>query len=606
VQGNLDVKSVANGKSDDKGSEEMNYATEIANYSTGTLKDPYMLINFPQASPDKNNFTYELTGPEEFIALNNNLGKDDFTTYYSTKTQALPNVKERGRVPDMTGYVTADQVTDWSKIKSAVIKFNTTLPGGTVFGQIVFKGKDPTLKTDADKTSYFRAAVMGETINPFLTENTSIKVVGKSTVNTRLHYRDADGQDHYINVPTMTKEYNDNVDTMESSHFALNNIPKELIPDHYKLVANQTPSIINNEDGNSKDATAEFNNTVTYAFDGDTVQFELTPKIDKATQSIKHVVHFVTNDSSAHQLFDDQAVDVTVTQATNEVTGKKTYAASYMENGKEVSLSVTKLDDGQISITFPAATIPSSKEYYVVDNTEDQANALTHTFTFTANSNSTIENFVKYAPVKQKLQVQVYDDDSKTALDTKDTGAKIEFIGNSNAAFPTDDLQTNLDKLKTYYEDKNYIVTLPSASGSFDDTDNGPDKDKEVQVIEVHLTHAKDVKTEQVNAVRNVTYSGAGDLTPAEKTDTAQNVFSRTVTTDLVTNIVTKSQWTGSHTFAGIDTPSVAGYHADNALAGNIEVTADSLNKADTATLAELMKNGVVVSDHVTYAPDHQ
>lgn len=93
VQGNLDVKSVANGKSDDKGSEEMNYATEIVNYSTGTLKDPYMLINFPQASPSKNNFTYELTGPEEFIALNNNLGKDDFTTYYSTETQDLPTVK---------------------------------------------------------------------------------------------------------------------------------------------------------------------------------------------------------------------------------------------------------------------------------------------------------------------------------------------------------------------------------------------------------------------------------------------------------------------------------------------------------------------------------
>src|SRR5699024_2690375 len=147
-----------------------------------------------------------------------------FRSYYSTKTQDLPTVKDRGKVPDMTGYVTAGQVTDWSKIKSAVIKFNTTLPGGTVLGQIVFKGKDLTLKTDAGKTSYFRAAVMGETINPFLTENTSIKVVGKSTVNTRLHYQDTDRQDHYINVPTMTKEYNDNVDTMKSSDFALNNI----------------------------------------------------------------------------------------------------------------------------------------------------------------------------------------------------------------------------------------------------------------------------------------------------------------------------------------------------------------------------------------------
>lgn len=327
VQGNLDVKYVANGKSDDKGSEEMNYATEIANYSTGTLKDPYMLINFPQAGDGKNGFTYKLTGPEEFIALNNNLGKDDFTTYYSIKTQDLPTVKDRGKVPDMTGYVTADQVTDWSKIKSAVIKFNTTLPGRTVLGQIVFKGKDATLKTDAGKTSYFSAAVMGETINPFLTENTSIKVVGKSTVNTRLHYQDTDRQDHYINVPTMTKEYNDNVDTMKSSDFALNNIPKELIPDHYELVANQTPSIINNEDGNSKDATAEFNKTVTYAFDGDTVQFELVPKIDKATQTINRTVHFRTDGDNSEEVAEDVSTPVTVTELTNEVTGEKQYSA---------------------------------------------------------------------------------------------------------------------------------------------------------------------------------------------------------------------------------------------------------------------------------------
>lgn len=518
VQGNLDVKSVANGKSDDKGSEEMNYATEIANYSSGSIKDPYMLINFPQADPkNKNSFTFELTGPEEFIALNNNLGKDDFTTYYSTKTQDLPTVKDRGKVPDMTGYVTAGQVTDWSKIKSAVIKFNTTLPGGTVLGQIVFKGKDSTLKTDAGKTSYFRAAVMGETINPFLTENTSIKVVGKSTVNTRLHYQDTDRQDHYINVPTMTKEYNDNVDPMNSSDFDLNSIPKELIPDHYELVANQTPSIINNEDGNSKDATAEFNKTVTYAFDGDTVQFELTPKIDKATQSIKHVVHFVTDDSSAHQLFDDQAVDVTVTQATNEVTGQKTYAASYMENGKEVDLLVTKLDDGQISITFPAATIPSSKGYYVVDNTKDQANALTHIFTFTANSNPTIENTVKYAPDHQELKIRVHDDTTNQDLSPvtaqsdliKEHGTTVAISadGHTDEATPAD-FSNNIDELKKYYESKGYkIVSTSEVPTKFDNTSNGDSlTDKTPQYVDIHLEHALKLEKESKEVTRTINF----------------------------------------------------------------------------------------------------
>ena len=507
VQGNLDVKSVANGKSDDKGSEEMNYATEIANYSSGSIKDPYMLINFPQADP-KNSFTFELTGPEEFIALNNNLGKDDFTTYYSTKTQDLPTVKDRGKVPDMTGYVTAGQVTDWSKIKSAVIKFNTTLPGGTVLGQIVFKGKDSTLKTDAGKTSYFRAAVMGETINPFLTENTSIKVVGKSTVNTRLHYQDTDRQDHYINVPTMTKEYNDNVDTMKSSDFALNSIPKELIPDHYELVANQVPSIINNEDGNSKDATAEFNKTVTYAFDGDTVQFELTPKIDKATQTINRTVHFRTDGDNSEEVAEDVSTPVTVTELTNEVTGEKTYSAIINVAGKNQDLAVSVDKDGKISIKLPEVTIPNIKNYYVVDSTKDEANALTHTFTFTKDAKEVLENTVKYAPVKQKLQIKVYDDEGENpskALDTTETGVTVDFIGNSETSFPSD-VQTSLKKLKEYY-DKNYKVNLPSGSGQFDDTDNGDaTTDSNPQYLVIHLEHGLKLEKENKTVTRTINY----------------------------------------------------------------------------------------------------
>lgn len=613
VQGNLDVKSVANGKSDDKGSEEMNYATEIANYSTGTLKDPYMLINFPQAGDGKNGFTYELTGPEEFIALNNNLGKDDFTTYYSTETQDLPTVKDRGKVPDMTGYVTADQVTDWSKIKSAVIKFNTTLPGGTVLGQIVFKGKDSTLKTDAGKTSYFRAAVMGETINPFLTENTSIKVVGKSTINTRLHYQDTDRQDHYINVPTMTKEYNDNVDRMKSSDFVLNSIPKELIPDHYELVANQVPSIINNEDGNSKDATAEFNKTVTYAFDGDIVQFELAPKIDKATQTINRTVHFM--DDNNQKVARDVSTPVTVTELTNEVTGEKQYSAKITVNGQTQYLPVLVGQNGQISLTLPKVDIPAVSDYYVVDSTKTQADAISKTFAFTKDGTLTFENTVKYVPVKQELQIKVYDDESNTpgqALDTTDSGATTDFTGNSKSDFPAD-VATNLEALKAYYENKNYVVeTLPAATGKFDSTDNGSGADKQVQVLEVHLKHAKDVKTESIKVVREVTYSvdsksPDAPKAPDAKVDTFDGVFSRTVTTDKVNKNVTKSDWSGTYTSDGVTSPKLAdGYHPDKEVAAKATISADFLKNAGEDEIAQLMSDGLKVSDEVVYSADKQ
>lgn len=509
VQGNLDVKAVANGKSDDKGSEEMSYSAQIANYSSGELKNPYMLVNFPQKDSSNTSFTFKLTGPEEFIPLGNKVTSDDFVTYYSTETQALPTTKDRGKTPDLTGYVTAAEVTDWSKVKSAIIKFNTSLPAGSIIGQIVFKGKDSNLKTDAGKTGYFRAAVMGETINPFLTENTSIKVVGKSTVNTRLHYQDTDRQDHYINVPTMTKEYNDNVDPMNSSDFDLNSIPKELIPDHYELVANQTPSIINNEDGNSKDATAEFNKTVTYAFDGDTVQFELVPKIDKATQTINRTVHFRTDGDNSKEVAEDVSTPVTVTELTNEVTGEKQYSAKITVNGQTQDLAVS-VKDGKISIILPEVAIPNIKNYYVVDSTKDEANALTHPFTFTKDAKEVLENTVKYAPVKQELQIRVYDDEGEKpseALDTKETGVTVYFTGNSETSFPSE-VQTSLDKLKEYYERKNYeIKNLPSGSGQFDDTSNGDaTTDSNPQYLVIRLEHGLKLEKENKTVTRTINY----------------------------------------------------------------------------------------------------
>ena len=615
VQGNLDVKSVANGKSDDKGSEEMNYATEIANYSSGTIKDPYMLINFPQADDDKKCFTFELTGPEELNSVNDKLTSDDYVVYYSTEQQDLPSTKDRGKVPDMTGYVTSDQVSDWSKIKSAVIKFNTTLPSGSVVGQIVFKGKDSTLKTDAGKSANFRAAVMGETLNPFITENTTITVVGKSTVNTRLHYKDTDGQDHYINVPTMTKEYNDNVDTMNSSDFDLNSIPKELIPDHYELVANQTPSIINNEDGNSKDATAEFNKIVTYAFDGDTVQFELVPKIDKATQTINRTVHFRTDGDNSEEVAEDVSTPVTVTELTNEVTGEKQYSAKINVNGQTQNLAVLVGQNGQISLTLPKVDIPAVSDYYVVDSTKTQADAISKTFAFTKDGTLTFENTVKYAPVKQELQIKVYDDESNTpgqALDTTDSGATTNFTGNSKSDFPAD-VATNLEALKAYYEKKNYVVeTLPAATGKFDSTNNGSGADKQVQVLEVHLKHAKDVKTESIKVVREVTYSVDSKLpdapkAPDAKVDTFDGVFSRTVTTDKVNSNVTKSDWSGTYTSYGVTSPKLAdGYHPDKEVAAKATISADFLKNAGKDEIAKLISDGLKVSDEVVYSADKQ
>src|SRR5699024_1836584 len=288
------------------------------------------------------------------------------------------------------------------------------------------------------------------------------------------------------------------------------------------------------------------------AFDGDIVQFELEPKIDKATQTINRTVHFM--DDNNQKVARDVSTPVTVTELTNEVTGEKQYSAKIPVNGKTQGLPVLVSHDGKLSIKLPEVDIPNIRDYYVVGSTKPEANAIPATFDFTKDGNLPFQNTVKYAPVKQELQIKVYDDESATpdqALDTTETRVTTSFTGNSKSDFPAD-VATNLQALKDYYERKNYeVVTLPAASGKFDSTNNGSGADTQVQFLKVHLKHVKDVKTESIKVVREVTYSvdstsPDAPKAPDAKVDTFDGVFSRTVTTDKVNNNVTKSDWSGT------------------------------------------------------------
>ena len=618
---NPDGVYVQNGTSDDKGSDGMNFRVNVVNYGKTTdLKNLTGFINLPVKGYNNTTTNFFLSGPVDV---------PDGTVLYSTSSTDLTS-GVGAKTPSTDNFLTKEQVEakiashemSWSDVKSIAVKYDT-VKADSATKDIYIHGTDPDITKDAGKVAQISCGLYGgNDMPPFVKKNASkIVISGSSTVKTRLHYVDPEGKDQYVDVLTMSKTYKDNDDTMRDSDFNEKNIPASLIPKGYELVlqnengkAVTVKSIIDNGGKtwvtDAKDGSAQFGKLVLYNFDGDTVQFELTPKIDKATQTVNRTVHFVSDGDNPQKLANDAYETATITELTNEVTGIKQYSATITAGGVTTDAPVVVGQDGQISISFPATTIPEVNKYYVVDSTKSEADAISPTFTFTKDGNLVIKNTVKYAPVKQELQVQVYDDDAddpSQALDTTKTGATVDFIGNSETAFPTTDLHTNLEKLKQYYESNNYIVkTLPVATGKFDNTPNGSGSDTQIQVLEVHLTHAKDVKTEYAKAVRNITYEGAGKQTPATKSDTFDNAFSRTITTDKVTGEVTISVWTGSHTFNSVDSPSVGGYHSDKASAGNIEATANSLNTADESTLAELLKTGVVVSDHVTYSPDKQ
>ena len=612
---------VQNGTSDDKGSDGMNFRVNVVNYDMTTdLKDLTAFINLPVKGYNNTTTNFFLSGPVDV---------PDGTVLYSTSSTDLPSGVGT-KTPSTDNFLTKEQVEakiasgemSWADVKSIAVKYDT-VKANSATKDIYIHGTDPDITKDAGKRVQLSWGLYGgNDMPPLVKKNASTIVIsGSSTINTRLHYVDPEGKDQYVDVPTMSKTYKDNSDTMRDSDFNEKNIPASLIPQGYELVlqnengkAVAVKSIIDNGGKtwvtDAKDGSAQFGKLVLYNFDGDTVQFELTPKIDKATQTVKRTVHFVSDGDNPQKLADDVYETAKITELTNEVTGEKQYSATITAGGVTTDAPVVVGQDGQISISFPATTIPEVNKYYVVDSTKSEAGAISPKFTFTKDGELPIVNTVKYAPVKQKLQVKVYDDDAddhNQALDTTKTRATVDFIGNSETDFPTADLQTNLEKLKQYYESENYIVrTLPVATGKFDNTPNGSGSDTQIQVLKVHLTHAKDVKTKYAKAVRNITYEGAGNQTPATKSDTFDNAFSRTITTDKVTKKVTISGWTGSYIFDSVDSPSVEGYHPDKASAGNIKATADSLNAADESTLAELLKTGVVVSDHVTYSPDKQ
>ncbi|MCI1336216.1 MAG: YSIRK-type signal peptide-containing protein [Lactobacillus crispatus] len=90
----------------------------------------------------------------------------------------------------------------------------------------------------------------------------------------------------------------------------------------------------------------------------------------------------------------------------------------------------------------------------------------------------------------------------------------------------------------------------------------------------------------EATGTQTIHYEGAGDKTPANNTQ--HFTFTKSATVDKVTGkIVSETGWNvASHTFGNVNTPVVAGYHADKAVAGGATITPDDLNKTIVVTYA--------------------
>ena len=114
-------------------------------------------------------------------------------------------------------------------------------------------------------------------------------------------------------------------------------------------------------------------------------------------------------------------------------------------------------------------------------------------------------------------------------------------------------------------------------------------------------------------ATQTIHYVGAGDQTPADKVQTKEDAFTRTVTIDKVTGkVLLTSDWQGSETFGTENTPVVDGYHADKKTAGGLTATVADPNVEETVTYTPNAKivpvdpngNPIPGADTPTYPTD--
>ncbi len=114
-------------------------------------------------------------------------------------------------------------------------------------------------------------------------------------------------------------------------------------------------------------------------------------------------------------------------------------------------------------------------------------------------------------------------------------------------------------------------------------------------------------------ATQTIHYVGAGDKTPADKIQTKEDAFTRTVTIDKVTGrVLLTSDWQGSETFGTENTPVVNGYHADKKTAGGLTATVADPNVEETVTYTPNAKivpvdpngNPIPGADTPTYPTD--
>lgn len=164
AQGNQNLTAVQNGVSFPDGDTTLQFYDVIVNTSDKAATNVTSLVNLPTVGDSQGSqYTFELTGP---ITLPTNFTTTDGTSVpinatvlYSTRLQTP------GNTADTAGYVTADQVTDWSSIRSIIIQFDS-IPSNASTGRITITGTAADFANQTGKTGHLETAFYADNYEP--------------------------------------------------------------------------------------------------------------------------------------------------------------------------------------------------------------------------------------------------------------------------------------------------------------------------------------------------------------------------------------------------------------------------------------------------------
>ncbi|WP_461243612.1 mucin-binding protein [Secundilactobacillus muriivasis] len=263
------------------------FAVNVQNLTANGLTNVSELINLPTIGDMlKSQYDVQLTK-----------GATNVPTGVTVSYSTLAQDQQSGTLttPDSTGYVSADDVTDWSAIKSILIQTDN-LAANTNLGRVVFNVQDPNQLADLGKTAYFDSGTYADGLTPIVLKQASaasMTISGKATV--KYAYQLPDGTT--IPASALTQTLNINQDTLKVPIIKNTDLPTgyRLINPTTGLAITSTNStaaykvgnIVNSDADYSslggQNGTAVIGQVATYDFDGDTI---LIPVVDTATQTV--------------------------------------------------------------------------------------------------------------------------------------------------------------------------------------------------------------------------------------------------------------------------------------------------------------------------------